>query len=142
MKAGSFMSSSMKSASSVRSGRRTRRFVSRIFIGGGAPSVSLLVASFGDGLGASIVRIASVSIAARKLSQEKKKIDELEIITDPEEAAKGAGLRYVSDENPGYTRERRGKKFVYFDTDGKEIRDEARILRLNRLAIPPAYTGV
>lgn len=90
----------------------------------------------------SIVRIASVSSAARKLSQEKKKIDQLEIITDPEEAAEEAGLRYVSDQTPGYTRKRRGKKFVYFDTDGKEIRDETRILRLNRLAIPPAYTDV
>lgn len=88
------------------------------------------------------MRIASVSSAARKLSQEKKKIDQLEIITDPEEAAEEAGLRYVSDQTPGYTRKRRGKKFVYFDTDGKEIRDETRILRLNRLAIPPAYTDV
>jgi DNA topoisomerase I len=102
----------------------------------------LLVASFGDGLRASIVRIASVPIAARKLSQEKKKIDDLEIVTDPEEVAEEAGLRYVSDEKPGYTRKRRGKKFVYFDAEGKEIRDKARILRLNRVAIPPAYTDV
>ncbi|MEO8439450.1 MAG: DNA topoisomerase IB [Spartobacteria bacterium] len=79
---------------------------------------------------------------ARKLSQEKKKIADLEIVTDPEEAAEEAGLRYVSDEKPGYTRKRRGKKFIYFDTEGKEIRDEARVLRINRLAIPPAYTEV
>src|SRR6185369_12461906 len=78
----------------------------------------------------------------RKLSAEKKKIPRIEIVTDPEEAAEEAGLRYVSDEQPGYTRKRRGKRFVYFDTEGKEIRDEARILRLNRLAIPPAYTDV
>jgi DNA topoisomerase I len=122
----------MKSASSVVSGRRTSRVVSRIFLGG----------EFGDGLCASIVRIASVPSSPRKLSQEKKKIDELQVITDPEEAAEEAGLRYVSDQTPGYTRKRRGKKFVYFDTDGKEIRDETRILRLNRLAIPPAYTDV
>jgi DNA topoisomerase I len=60
----------------------------------------------------------------------------------PEEAAEEAGLRYVSDEKPGYTRRRRGRKFVYFDTEGREIRDEARVLRLNRLAVPPAYTDV
>ena len=78
----------------------------------------------------------------RNLREEKKKIAKLEIVTDPEEAAEEAGLRYVSDEQPGYTRKRRGKRFVYFDTEGKEIRDEARILRLNRLAIPPAYTEV
>ncbi len=89
-----------------------------------------------------VARIASVPITARKLRLEKKKIAEIEIVTDPEESAEEAGLRYVSDESPGYTRQRRGKKFVYFDTQGKEIRDEARILRLNRLAIPPAYTDV
>jgi DNA topoisomerase-1 len=83
-----------------------------------------------------------VLLANRKLSLEKRKIAKLEIITDPVEAAEEAGLRYVSDEQPGYTRKRRGKKFVYFDTDGKEIRDETRVLRLNRLAIPPAYTDV
>jgi DNA topoisomerase-1 len=82
-----------------------------------------------------------VPSTARKFSQEKK-IDDLEIVTDPEEAAEEAGLRYVSDEKPGYTRKRRGKKFVYFDAGGKEIRDEKRILRINRLAIPPAYTDV
>ncbi len=79
---------------------------------------------------------------ARTLSQEKKKIADLEIITDPEAVAEEAGLRYVSDDKPGYTRKKRGKKFVYFDTEGKEIRDETRILRINRLAIPPAYTDV
>jgi DNA topoisomerase-1 len=78
----------------------------------------------------------------RKLREEKKKIADLEIVTDPEVVAEEAGLRYVTDEQPGYTRKRRGDKFVYFDTDGKEIRDEARILRLNRLAIPPAYANV
>jgi DNA topoisomerase I len=83
-----------------------------------------------------------VPSTARKLSQEKKEIDDLEIVTDPEEAAEEAGLRYVSDKKPGYTRKRRGNKFVYFDVDGKEIRDEKRILRINRLAIPPAYGDV
>ncbi len=81
-------------------------------------------------------------ISARRLRQEKKKIAELEVVTDPEEAAEEAGLRYVSDDQPGYSRQRRGKKFLYFDTGGKEIKDEARILRLNRLAIPPAYRDV
>ena len=87
-------------------------------------------------------RIASVPRANRKLSRERKKIDQLEVVIDPEEAAAEAGLRYVSDEQPGYSRRRQGRKFVYFDTEGKQIRDEARILRLNRLAIPPAYTDV
>jgi DNA topoisomerase-1 len=89
-----------------------------------------------------IARIASVPITARKLRQEKRKIREIEIVTDPEASAEEAGLRYVSDESPGYTRQRRGRKFIYFDTEGKEIREEGRILRLNRLAIPPAYTDI
>ena len=88
------------------------------------------------------VRIASVPITARKLRQEKKKSAEIEIVTDPAESAEEAGLRYISDESPGYTRRRGGKKFIYFDTERKEIRDETRLLRLNRLAIPPAYRDV
>ncbi|MEO6872869.1 MAG: DNA topoisomerase IB [Chthoniobacterales bacterium] len=81
-------------------------------------------------------------LSAGKLRQEKKKAAEIEIVTDPEEVAEEAGLRYVSDDQPGYTRKKHGKKFTYFDTHGKEIKDETRILRLNRLAIPPAYQDV
>jgi DNA topoisomerase I len=77
-----------------------------------------------------------------KTHRAKKKTMSVEIVTDPEESAAEAGLRYVSDESPGYKRRRRGNKFTYFDTEGKPIRDERRILRLNRLAIPPAYTDV
>ncbi len=83
-----------------------------------------------------------MTATVRNLSPERKKIASLEIITDPQEAAEEAGLRYVSDESPGYTRRRRGRKFLYFDTEGREIHDEARVMRLNRLAIPPAYTDV
>ena len=83
-----------------------------------------------------------MSSVNRKLTREKKEIAELKIVVDPQAAAAEAGLRYVSDDQPGYTRKVRGKKFAYFDTEGKEIRDEARILRLNRLAIPPAYKEV
>src|SRR5215471_8137646 len=57
-------------------------------------------------------------------------------------AAEEAGLRYVSDERPGYTRKAKGKHFEYFDTEGKPIRDEQRLLRMERLAIPPAWTDV
>src|SRR6201985_3975998 len=53
-----------------------------------------------------------------------------------------AGLRYVDDTRPGYTRRQLDGKFVYFDTGGKRIRDEAMIARINALAIPPAYVDV
>jgi DNA topoisomerase I len=57
-------------------------------------------------------------------------------------AAEEAGLRYVSDERPGYRRRINGEDFEYLDTEGKRIRDEQRLLRINRLAIPPAWTDV
>ena len=63
-------------------------------------------------------------------------------MTDSEAAAEEAGLRYVSNEQPGYTRKHKGDGFEYFDTEGKPIKDEQRILRINRLAIPPAYKDV
>jgi len=65
-----------------------------------------------------------------------------DIVTDPADAAEEAGLRYVSDMRPGYTRKRNGESFQYFDTEGKLIQDESRLLRIGRLAIPPAYHDV
>lgn len=72
----------------------------------------------------------------------KKLAANLEIVTDAREAAEEAGLRYVTDEQPGYARKRNGDSFQYFDTEGKLIRDETRLLRIRRLAIPPAYTDI
>src|SRR5689334_5157494 len=64
------------------------------------------------------------------------------VLADSVEAAEEAGLRYVNDERPGYTRKGKGNDFEYLDTDGKTIRDEQRLLRIKRLAIPPAWTDV
>ena len=80
--------------------------------------------------------------SAPKIQTEKQKIADLDIVTDPEEAAEEAGLRYVSDDQPGYTRKQNGDDFEYFDTKGKPITDETRLLRIRRLAVPPAYTDV
>jgi DNA topoisomerase-1 len=77
-----------------------------------------------------------------KIRKEKKKIQDLKIVTDPAEAAEEAGLRYVNDNQPGYTRKASGDDFEYFDTEGKPIREEQRLLRIKRLAIPPAWTDV
>ena len=52
------------------------------------------------------------------------------------------GLLYVSPLMPGFSRVLRGKHFVYRREDGTAIRDTAEIDRINRLAIPPAYTDV
>ena len=51
-------------------------------------------------------------------------------------------LSYVSDAEPGYTRQRRGRHFVYLDRRGRAIRDERVLARIRALAIPPAYTDV
>lgn len=55
---------------------------------------------------------------------------------------KEAGLVYVSDEEPGYRRRKSGKHFIFFDTDGKRVRDKKTVARIRRLAVPPAYTDV
>ena len=64
------------------------------------------------------------------------------VAIESEEAAEEAGLNYVSDDRPGYTRKARNGEFEYLDTQGKRIRDEQRLLRIKRLAIPPAWTNV
>jgi DNA topoisomerase-1 len=74
--------------------------------------------------------------------REQASVIEPTIISDPVEAAKFAGLRYVSDHKPGISRELRGDSFVYFDPKGNEITDEAALKRIRSLAIPPAYTDV
>lgn len=54
----------------------------------------------------------------------------------------GHGLLYTSDTQPGISRRRRGKGFVYCDSKGKPIRQEQKLARIRSLAIPPAYTDV
>ncbi|MGE0154465.1 MAG: DNA topoisomerase IB [Reyranellaceae bacterium] len=56
--------------------------------------------------------------------------------------AKDAGLVYVTGEEPGYARRRRGRSFAYRDADGRPLQDQAEIARAKRLAIPPAWTDV
>ena len=67
---------------------------------------------------------------------------ESSIALESAEAAEEAGLHYVSDDRSGYTRKAKNGEFDYFDTEGKKIGDEQRILRIKRLAIPPAWTDV
>jgi DNA topoisomerase-1 len=64
------------------------------------------------------------------------------IVAEAMDAAEGAGLRYVSDDCPGYTRKSKGDDVDWLDAEGKLIRDEQRLLRIKRLAIPPAWTEV
>lgn len=58
------------------------------------------------------------------------------------QAAREAGLRYVSDGMPGLSRQRRGRGFAYRDPQGSAVRDADTLARIRSLAIPPAYTEV
>lgn len=71
-----------------------------------------------------------------------RKKQPLEIVTDPVESAKAAGLRYVSDTKPGIQRKRSGKSFRYVDAEGRPVRDKDTLARIKSLVIPPAWTDV
>jgi DNA topoisomerase-1 len=64
------------------------------------------------------------------------------IDVDPEESARTANLRHVTDRTPGIERRRAGKGFTYRDVDGRLVRDPAIVSRIRSLAIPPAWTSV
>lgn len=61
---------------------------------------------------------------------------------EPSPALKLTGLVYVSDDAPGFTRVQTAKAFSYRDASGQPISDADEIARINKLAIPPAYTKV
>jgi DNA topoisomerase-1 len=48
-------------------------------------------------------------------------------------------LIFLDDTTPGITRRLLRGKWAYYTPDGKRIREEAEIARLNRVALPPAY---
>jgi DNA topoisomerase-1 len=56
-------------------------------------------------------------------------------------ASRSSTLEYVDDSGPGITRKRAGRGWAYFDPEGKRIADRDEIDRLNRIALPPAYTA-
>jgi len=62
--------------------------------------------------------------------------------SDPVKSAQQAGLRYVADTRPGIRREMGTLGFKYIGVNGRVIRNKAEITRINKLAIPPAWTGV
>jgi DNA topoisomerase-1 len=65
-----------------------------------------------------------------------------DLIAANKAAARAAGLRYVSDTDPGITRHKAGGGFVYQSASGKRITDEATLARIRALVIPPAWTDV
>lgn len=51
-------------------------------------------------------------------------------------------LKYISDEQPGFTRLPWGRGFTYRDTEGVRIQDKACLKRIKSLVIPPAWKKV
>ncbi|MEO6153251.1 MAG: DNA topoisomerase IB [Croceibacterium sp.] len=51
-----------------------------------------------------------------------------------------ASLEYVEDSGPGITRKKMTHGWAYYAPDGQRITDRAHIDRLNKVALPPAYT--
>lgn len=56
--------------------------------------------------------------------------------------AEEAGLRFVSDADPGISRTKSNKLWRYVAHDGKIVRDNTSLDRIRMLAIPPAWTSV
>lgn len=83
--------------------------------------------------GASVRRLDGQQLSAARILQLK---------ASSRRAARAAGLRYVDDATPGFTRARKGKGFTYCDTRGRVLRDAAALERIRKLAIPPAWTDV
>jgi DNA topoisomerase I len=57
-------------------------------------------------------------------------------------SAREAGLHYLTDNRPGIRRKRSGQAFIYLDAAGKRLRDHNTLIRIKRLAIPPAWKDV
>ena len=63
-------------------------------------------------------------------------------IADPAAVARAAGLRYVTDRQPGIRREKRGETVRFVGPDGKVVRDAETLGRIKSLVIPPAWSDV
>jgi DNA topoisomerase I len=63
-------------------------------------------------------------------------------IRESRDAAASAGLRYVTDHQPGIRRVRVGNGFRYVTPQGSTVRDAADLQRIRSLAIPPAWRDV
>ena len=72
----------------------------------------------------------------------EQQIDTQDLRHDYEHLAGLANLRYVSDDEPGFTRRRWGRGFTYKDATGKTVKDKALRQRFDALVIPPMWSEV
>ncbi|HXH31351.1 MAG TPA: hypothetical protein VNJ01_11105 [Bacteriovoracaceae bacterium] len=61
---------------------------------------------------------------------------------DPTQSADEAGLKYVSDTQPGIRRRKNGKGFAFVDDDRGLVRNKKILERIGLLVIPPAWKDV
>lgn len=64
------------------------------------------------------------------------------IVEANKRAAQGAGLKYVSPEDPGIKRVMISSGFAYVGRGGKRVRDAKTLSRIKSLVIPPAWKDV
>ena len=76
------------------------------------------------------------------MSKLEKQTDTQDVRHDYEHLAGLANLRYVSDDEPGFTRRRWGRGFTYKDATGKTVKDKALRQRFDALVIPPMWSEV
>lgn len=63
-------------------------------------------------------------------------------MTSEQETLDETGLIYASDSDPGISRKRSGKNFIYFNKKGDKITDEKILERIRKLVLPPAWINV
>ena len=78
----------------------------------------------------------------KRKSKARTRRPDPEIVLNPVESAKAAGLRYVTDARPGIQRKPFRGKFRYVTSDGSPVRDPETLGRIKSLVIPPAWTRV
>ncbi|HZW64544.1 MAG TPA: DNA topoisomerase IB [Hanamia sp.] len=81
--------------------------------------------------------MAVVADALPQLSKNKLR----KILKDEEKTARAAHLLYVSDQEAGIERRKKGKNFEYY-FNGQLIKDDEELLRIKHLVIPPAWEKV
>lgn len=77
--------------------------------------------------------------ASRRASD---RLSPINLYKNAEKSAKIAGLRYVSDQQPGIRRRRWGRGFSYIDVDGTRIQEPKKKTYFKALAIPPSWKDV
>ena len=81
--------------------------------------------------------MAVVADALPQLSKSKLR----KILKDEEKTARAAHLLYVSDQEAGIERRKKGKNFEYY-FNGQLIKDDEELLRIKHLVFTPAWEKV